>query len=92
MPETIDGNQNLRKQESSIQFKEAKGYRMKSFGCGADNPPTNEADFERLPTGQLPDLFKLVLDQVPSGETEIWNGTIYVEGSKKQAAAYRVAG
>jgi hypothetical protein len=90
MPETIDGNNNLQKQESCIQFKEAKGYRLKSFQCAADNPPTNEAEFERLPVGELPDPFKLVLDHVPSGEIEIWNGTIYVEGHKKEVAAYRV--
>ena len=92
MAETIDGTQSLQKQESCIQFKEAKGYRLESFKCGADNPPTNEAEFERLPIGQLPDRFKLALDQVPSGETEIWNGTIYVEGHKQEVAAYRVAG
>jgi hypothetical protein len=92
MSETIDGNHNLQKQESCIQFKEAKGYRLESFKSGTDSPPTNEAEFERLPIGTLPDLFKLALDRVPSGQTEIWNGTIYVEGDKRQAAAYRVPG
>lgn len=90
MPETIDGSQTLTEQESAIQFKEGKGYKLKTLKAGKKKPPTNEAEFERLPIGELPDLFTLVLDSVPEGEEEVWSGKIYVEGELKEAAAYRV--
>jgi hypothetical protein len=90
MPETIDGSLTLAEQESAIQFKEAKGYQLKSFKAGKKQPATNEAEFVKLPIGELLDLFTLVLDLVPEGEKEVWSGNIFVEGELKTAAAYRV--
>ena len=90
MPETINGSMTLAQQESAIQFKEAKGYKLNSFKADPKNPPTNNAEFDKLPIGGLPDLFQLVLGSVPEGETQIWSGKIYVEAELKQAAAYRV--
>jgi hypothetical protein len=90
MAESIDGKGTLAEQESAIQFKEAKGYRLKSLKSGKGQPPTNTASFDRLPIGEVPDLFTLALEAVPDGEKEVWSGTIYVEGELKKAAAYRV--
>lgn len=89
MSETIDGNMTLADQESAVQFKDAKGYQLQSLKAVGASPPTNEAEFEQLPDGQLPDLLKLVIGSVPVGETEVWSGTIYIEGKQKKAAAYR---
>lgn len=90
MRETIDGDLTLAEQESCIQFKEAKGYRLRTLTAGVDDPPTNEAEFDKLPIGQLVDLIRLCVGSVPVDEEEVWNGTIYVEGEKKVVSAYRV--
>jgi hypothetical protein len=90
MPETIDGTMTLEDQESAIQFKEAKGYELKSLKAAAGNPPTNEAEFKKL-DDDLPDLFKLVQGAVPDDKEEVWSGTIYVEGKKQKAAGFREA-
>ena len=87
MSETIDGSLTLAEQQSAIQFKEAKGYQLKTLKSGSKTPPTNEVEFDTLPIGQLPDLFTLVLDSVPDGEDKVWSGKIFIKGQIRQAAA-----
>jgi hypothetical protein len=90
MSETIDGSQTLVEQESAIQLKEARGYRLTDLHAGAADPPTNVAEFEDLPAGH-PVRIHLVEGSVPSGEKEVWSGEIYINSSLKHATAYRKA-
>jgi hypothetical protein len=89
MKETIDGNQTLAEQEAAIQFKEGKGYILTTLQAGTEKPPTNEAGFDRLPIGEVPDEFQLVL-KLPTGREKVWAGKIFVKGELREAAAYRI--
>jgi hypothetical protein len=91
MSDTIDGTLPLADQESGIRFKEGKGYELTALAKGASDPPTNTAEFKRLPLGERPVRIHLVEGGVPDGETEVWTGRIYIEGKVRQAAAYRKA-
>src|SRR5882672_653721 len=86
---TLDGNYSLAETESAIQAKEAAGRELTKLRVGNTNPPTNEADFNNLPGGKRPDDFKLTLQNVPVGKSQVWAGEIYVKGKVQKAKGYR---
>jgi hypothetical protein len=89
MTDTLDGSTTLADQESAIQFREAKGYRLKTLASDSENPPSNNATFDQLPIGERPNRLHLTVDALPSGKTSVWDGKIYVEGVLTDAKAYR---
>lgn len=89
MAVTIDGSQTLADQESAIQFKEAKGYALKSLAADTANPPENDAEFDKLPIGNRPSRIHLTVGALPAGKNKTCSGNIYVEGNLADVIAYR---
>lgn len=89
MTETIDGSQKIEDQESAIQFKEAKGYNLKSIAADKANAPMNLAEFDQLQIGVRPKRIHLTLPPMPTGKTPVCTGNIYVESKPADVVAYR---